>query len=138
MGVLRKMSSVRTEWYQFRDALEQGDFSAASGLLQKNPGLISERNSIGESILHFFAVENNQAAVEWLHNRGADLNARNEFGAPLLFEVALLGYRELLMWLVHHGADPKKKNADGQSIDEYLAECDKTEMLDFVKKRIIL
>jgi hypothetical protein len=66
------------------------------------------------------------------------LNATNEFGAPLLFEVALLGYRDLLLWLVQHGADPKKKNADGQSIDEYLTEYDKPEMLAFVNERITL
>src|SRR5258708_4784566 len=105
------MSTARQEWFQLRDALERGDFSSASALLEKDSSLIDERNGIGESILHFLSVEDNRPAVEWLHTRGADLNAANEFGTPLLFEVALLGNQELLLWLIEHGADPKKKDA---------------------------
>jgi len=74
------MSEAHPEWYRLRDPLEQGDFSAAAMLLQTEPELISQRDGIGETVLHFLAVENNRAAVEWLHTRGADLNATNEFG----------------------------------------------------------
>ena len=130
------MNRARPEWYQFRDALERADFSGASTLLDQDSGLLDERNGIGESVLHFLAVENNRQAVEWLHARGADLNAVNEFGTPLLFEVAQLGYRDLLLWLVERGADPKKKDAQGQRIDEYLAECDKPEMIQFISQHI--
>lgn len=130
------MSRARPEWHQFRDALERADFSGASGLLEQDSSLLDERNGIGESVLHFLAVENNRKAVEWLHARGSDLNATNEFGTPLLFEVAQLGYHDLLLWIIEHGADPKKKDAQGQSIDEYLAEFDKPEMIEFIKQRI--
>ena len=132
------MSSARPEWYQLRDALESADFFAASTLLDGDSSLLHERNGIGESVLHFLAIENNRPAVEWLHSRGADLNAANEFGTPLLFEVAQLAYRELLLWLIEHGADPKKKDAQGQRIDEYLAEFDKPEMIEFIKQHIAL
>ena len=110
------MSSEPLDWYQLRDALEAGDFSRASSLLENDPSLIAKRNGIGESILHFLAIENNQRAVEWLEARGSDLNAANEFGTPLIFEVAQLGYRDLFLWLIQHGADPKKKNA-GRTTD---------------------
>ncbi|MCB1225891.1 MAG: ankyrin repeat domain-containing protein [Verrucomicrobiales bacterium] len=130
------MSSTRPEWYQFRDVLERADFSAASALLEGDSSLLHKENGIGESVLHFLAVENNQPAIEWLHTRGADLNATNKFGTPLLFEMAQLGYRDLLLWLVEHGADPKRKDAQGQRIDEYLAEFDKPEMIEFIKQHI--
>jgi len=130
------MTDVRPEWYQLRDALEQADFVAAAALLQKDPRLLDERNGIGESVLHFLAVENNQPAVEWLHAHRADLNATNEFGIPLLFEVAQLGYRDLVVWLLQHGADSKKKKADGQSIEEHLAEHGKTDMLAFINEHV--
>ena len=81
-------------------------------------------------------MENNQPAVEWLHAHHADVNATNEFGIPLLFEVAELGYRDLLVWLLQHGADPKKKRSDGQSIEEHLAERDKTGMIAFIKEHV--
>src|SRR5215471_14495240 len=107
------MSEVRPEWYQLRDALERVDLKSAATLLNNEPGLIYERNGIGETVLHFLAVEDNRSAVEWLHSRGADLDAKNKFGTPLLFEVALLEYRDLFLWLVRHGADPQKKTAGG-------------------------
>jgi ankyrin repeat protein len=128
------MSNVRPEWYRFRDALEQADFSTAATLLQNDPRLIDERNGIGETVLHFMAVENNQPAVEWLHAHGADLNATNQFGRPLLFEVAQLGYRDLVLCLIQHGADPHKKGQDGQTIEDYLAEFDKPDMIALIKE----
>lgn len=130
------MSRARPEWYQLRDALERADFSGASTILEQDPSLIDERNGVGESVLHFLAVENNRQAVEWLHARGSDLNGTNEFGTPLLFEVAQLGYQDLFLWLIEHGADPKKKDARGQSIDEYLAEFNKPEMIEFIFQHI--
>ena len=130
------MDDTKQEWRQFRDALEQADFSTASTLLQKNPSLIDTRNGIGETVLHFLAVENNRAAVEWLYNQKADLNVMNKFGTPLLFEVSLLSYRELFLWLVQHGADPNKKTMDGQRLEDYLAEFGKIKMLTFVRAHI--
>jgi ankyrin repeat protein len=130
------MSDVRPEWYQLRDALQMADFAAATALLENEPSLIYERNGIGETVLHFLAVENNQPAVEWLHARGADLNVTNEFGTPLLFEVAQLGYRDLFVWLVQHGADPNKKTSDGQGIGDFLAEFDKPDMIAFIKEHV--
>jgi len=130
------MSDVRPEWYQLRDALEQADFVTAAALAEKDPRLIDERNGIGESVLHFLAVENNQPAVKWLHARRADLNATNEFGIPLLFEVAELGYRDLLVWLLKHGADPAKRKSDGQALDEHLAERGKADMIAFIKEHV--
>jgi len=132
------MSTARPEWYQLRDALENADFAAASTLLDKDSSLLHEGNGIGESVLHFLAVENNRLAVEWLHTRGSDLNAANKFGTPLLFEVAQLGYRDLFLWFIEHGADPKKKDAQGQRIDEYLTEFDRPEMIEFIKQHIAL
>jgi hypothetical protein len=81
-------------------------------------------------------VENNQPAVEWLHERGADLNTMNEFGTPLLFEVAQLGYQDLFLWLVRHGADPSKLKSDGQPINDYLAEYENPEMIAFIKEHV--
>ena len=91
------MSTTRPEWYHLRNALEHADYSSASTLLENDSSLIDARNGIGESVLHFLAVENNQLAVKWLHARGANLNATNKFGKPLLFEVALLGYKDLFL-----------------------------------------
>lgn len=136
-GIVR-MSDGGPAWHQLRDALEANDFSTASSLLGKNSGLIDERNGIGESILHFLAVEDHRPAVEWLHGRGANLNVANEFGTPLLFEVALLGYHDLLLWMIEHGADPGQRDFEGRGIVDYLMEFEKPEMVEWIRERGVL
>ena len=130
------MSNALPEWYQLRDAAYQADFVTAETLLRTNPNLLDERNGIGETVLHFLAVEDCLPAIEWLHARGASLNTTNKFGTPLLFEVAQLGYRDLLLWLVAHGANRKQTDNNGQSLRSYLAEFDKPDMIAFVDEHI--
>ena len=129
------MSEVRPEWYQLRDLLEAGEFSAAEDLLEKAPRLLFERNAVGETVLHFLAVEDNRPAVEWLHARGSDLNTTNKFGTPLIFEIALLGYKELLLWFVAKGANMQQRNGEGQTIKDYLIEFEKFEMIAFLESQ---
>jgi ankyrin repeat protein len=126
------MSETSPEWYQLRNMVSQSDFSSAAALLRAHPHLLEERNGIGETVLHFLAIEDQLSGVEWLQAQGASLNASNEFGTPILFEVAQLGYRDLFLWLVHHRADLNQADGSGNSLHGYLAEygCDK--MLKFI------
>jgi ankyrin repeat protein len=127
---------VNPEWYHLRDAVEQGDLATAETLLQNNPELLDERNGIGETVLHFLAVEDCSPGVKWLHAKGGSLNTTNEFGTPLLFEVALLGYRDLLLWLLAQGADPKQRDNNGQSLRRYLADFGESDMVAFLDEHI--
>lgn len=126
------MSKVRQEWYQLRSLLMAQDFAAAEALLQENPELLDARNGIGETVLHYLAVEDALPGIAWLHKRGASLNVVNEFGTPVLFEVAQLGYRELFSWLAAHGADLKQRATNGQSLKDYLFYTRHPEMLGFI------
>lgn len=128
------MSRKIPEWHQLRKALAAGDYAIATRLLKKNAKLLTERNGIGETVLHYLAVEDYREAVAWLHSRGADLNTVNDYGTPVLFEVAQLGYRQLLLWMLELGADPNAKDAYGQGIGEYLIEYKKREIAEYVKQ----
>jgi len=94
--------------------------------------VISLKNGIGETALHWLAVENDLDAVKWLSDHGADLNSKNDFGTPLVFEVALLGYTDLFRWLISNGADPRQKDADGLGLKDHLIEHDKADMVNTV------
>ena len=89
------MSITDPVWQEFRDVVYSGDFARASEMVSCRPALLHMMNSIGETVLHFLAVENDLRGVSWLHARGADLDTKNAFGQPVLFEVAYLGYKEL-------------------------------------------
>ena len=120
-------------WHQLRDSLLRRDFSAAEKFLVDNPSLVALRNGIGETVLHYMAVENDQEAVAWLHARGFSLNETNAFDIPVVFEVAQLGYKELLLWFVDNGGDLSAKDGDGNDILAHLLQYEEVEMARFVE-----
>ena len=128
------MSTTDTVWYEFRNAVYASDFSHAEELLRKNPSLLQLTNSIGETVLHFLAVENDQKGVSWLHARGADLDTKNTFGTPVLFEVGLLEHKGLFNWFVQNGADVHATDSEDQDLVLYLLEYKHNEMAEWVRK----
>jgi hypothetical protein len=107
-------------WYELRNLLYSKELASAERLIAENPDLLDRTNSIGETVLHFLAVENDIEGVAWLHSRGADLNTKNRFGTPMVFEVAGFGHKDLLLWLAQHGADFSVVDGEDRSMFEYL------------------
>lgn len=112
--------SACPEWYELRDLVVRKKFEEASSLLARNPLLRSAVNGMGETVLHYQAVENDEQGVSWLWSQGFDINTRNDFGTPVVFEVAQLDYRELLNWFIANGADLSCRDKEGNNIKEYV------------------
>ena len=121
-------------WYHLRNAVYEQRYSDAQDLIKNRPELISLRNGIGETVLHFLAVENDIRGVKWLYNQGFDINTKNDFGTPVIFEVAHLGYKELLTWLFENKADFKAIDNEGYYIIQYLKDYEVGDMVEFIKK----
>ena len=120
------------EWYALRNAVFERRYRDAKSMLNSSSLLKDARNGIGETVLHFLAVENDVDGVKWLFSNGLSLNSKNEFGTPLIFEVAQLGYEGLLLWLVENGASLKDTDGDGNSIDQYLIDYGKETILPLI------
>ena len=103
-------------------------------MLRDIPALLHLTSGIGETALHYLAVENDLEGVQWLWSKGSDLNTRNAFGTPALFEVAQLGYKELYDWFVANGADRTAIGKDGRDLVEHVLEFD-PHMAEWVSKR---
>jgi ankyrin repeat protein len=129
------MNETPEAWYELRNAIYAGEFDTASKMLIEQPALIHLTNGIGETALHYLAVENDLEGVSWLQARGADLNTKNEFGIPVIFEVASLEYKELFDWFLAKGADIRAQDANGQDIILYLLEFDHEDMAEWVRGR---
>jgi hypothetical protein len=67
-------------------------------MLRETPALLFLTSGLGETALHYLAVEDDLEGVAWLKAKGADLDTKNRFGTPVLFEVAQLEYRMLYGW----------------------------------------
>ena len=131
-----KKSETSPTWNELCALVWQGDFTGAEYLLQERPHLMTLRNGIGETVLHYLAVEDDLRGVSWLRSRGFDLNVKNEFGTPVVFEVAQLGYKELLLWFIREGADMSATDSDSHDIRTYLLEYDQHEMASFLNEHI--
>jgi len=123
-------------WFEFRNAIFARNFEAAEALLKANPQLHTLRNSLGETVLHFFAVENDLQGVAWLHERGFDLNEKTDFGTPIIFEVAQLGYKELVLWFAQQGADLGALDRANKNIVAYLKAYERGDMVEFIKEKV--
>jgi len=108
------------EWQELALLVVERKFEEAAALLRRNTSLRTEGDGLGETVLHYQAVENDLQGVAWLHAQGFDVNTKNEFGTPVVFEVAQLDYRDLLQWFISNRADLKCKDANGQDIKEYV------------------
>ncbi|WP_448570007.1 ankyrin repeat domain-containing protein [Thalassotalea ganghwensis] len=87
----------------------------AERLVSEDPMIVHAKNGIGETVLHYLAVEDQLAEVSWLLKHGADINTTNDFGNTPLSEAASLGYYNLCEFLLNNRADPKKKTPGGDS-----------------------
>jgi ankyrin repeat protein len=96
-------------FYELRN-LVWTDKAAARKRFAADANLRHLRNSLGETLLHWFAVENCQEEVGWLLERGVPLNTVNDFGSSPLLEATQLGYTELVLFLLEKGADPRPVN----------------------------
>ena len=123
-------------WNDFLEAVWLMDRARASEMVADNPEVLQMRSGLGETPLHYLAVENHIDGVKWLYEKGSNLDTKNQFGTPVVFEVAQLGYRDLLVWLLKHGVDINVTDENGDDIFTYLKDYEKNEMVDFLEMHL--
>lgn len=85
------------------------NIEAAEKLIDKNPEIVHERTGLGETALHFLAVENQIEQVIFLFKKGAKINTKNKCDGTPLSESVSLGHIELVKFLLENGAHIDKE-----------------------------
>jgi ankyrin repeat protein len=83
----------------------------ARRLVERQPLVLDLRTGLGETALHYLAVENYADAVQLLIDLGAAANVTNEFGHTALEEAELAGAREAAAVLRRAGAEERTDHA---------------------------
>ena len=91
------------------------DQPAAERLLREHPDLVHATNRLGETALHFLAVEGYAESVAFLARHGAPMDARNGSQRTPLMEAAMVGATQVVGQLLACGADPYAKTPDGDT-----------------------
>ena len=70
VGATAAMNHSDPRWYKLRNLVFEEAFANADALVASDPSLLHARNGLGETVLHFLAVEDDLAGVAWLHAKG--------------------------------------------------------------------
>jgi ankyrin repeat protein len=86
-------------------AAEEG-LDSARKLVEADSAILDLRTGLGETALHYLAVENRVEAVQRLIDLGASVNVTNKFGRTPLQEAKYIGASDVVAVLTRAGADP--------------------------------
>ena len=95
------------------DAVKSGDLAKVKALLTAHPDLISSKDTIGITPLHFAADNGNKEMVEFLLANKAEVNAMDNLGETPLNCAALSGHRNVAELLLASKADVNTTNNFG-------------------------
>ena len=124
---------VDPRFYPFRDAV-RSDLQVAAAMLADDPRIIHLRNGIGETTLHFLAVENCLPEVAWLIEHGAEVDTQNHFRQTPLMEAASLGLLDMCKLLISGGANFRYVSSQGESVFSAAATADRVEVTQYLLK----
>jgi hypothetical protein len=118
-------------FYTFRDSVRTNP-KAAEEMLARNSNLVRLSNGIGETALHFLAVEDCLDEVEWLIEHGATVDTLNDFKQTPLMEVASAGRVDMCKLLVSHGANIRYVSPWGESVLSAAASHDQADVVEYL------
>lgn len=91
------------------------ELSKAEEILLECRELISSRDGVGETALHYLAIEDNIDGVVFLIQHGAEVNVQNDFGGTPLSDVSGLGMEPMVVCLLSHGATTEYSDNLGET-----------------------
>jgi len=96
-------------FYELRDLLLH-DMGAALKSIHADKSLLDVRSGLGETLLHWFAIECHEDIVRALAGMGAEIDPQNSSGNTPLFEAALILRDSMCRLLFSLGASPDTMN----------------------------
>lgn len=112
--IIRINNDLLAEVYdEFHDAAKNNDLKKIKRLLEANASLIDNPDRYKRTALHSAARYCAHDAVEYLTDKGADINAKDEQGNTPLHLASIFGYNEIAGLLAGKKADPDIRNDKG-------------------------
>ena len=108
-------NTTRSPFYELRDLLLSAPQEALSRL-RRDRSLLDARSGLGETLLHWMAVEDASSLVSALIELGAEIDTVNHFGSTPLQEAVQLGRTEICLELLARGASVTHINDAGDSV----------------------
>jgi ankyrin repeat protein/L-ascorbate metabolism protein UlaG (beta-lactamase superfamily) len=97
------------------EAIQQGDLTKTQSLIAKNPTLLNAKTEEGRTPLHVAVMGGHKELMEFLIQKGANIDALDAEGRTPLIGAIMSRKPELAHTLVNRGADVKIKSKEGAS-----------------------
>lgn len=90
---------------EIHEAAKNGDLAKVQALLKSNPDLVSSKDGLGMTPLHWAASKGHKDVAEFLLANSAEVDAKDKAGTTPLWLAARDGHKNVLELLLAHGAD---------------------------------
>jgi ankyrin repeat protein len=113
-------------------AIRQGNLAAVRAIVEKNPALVKSGDDAGFTPLHIAATAGRVDIIEYLLERGADLEARTAGGQTPLFQTVPLASEQAFERLLGKGANLNARDSRGQNILQFALTWRRPAMVDLI------
>jgi ankyrin repeat protein len=110
--------SHQTGWIELYSILENGD-KPDQHLVEQCK---ASRTGLGETMLHWYAIEGTPDVLQKLIDLGFKVNVQNNFGNTPIMECSQINRWDNARVLFHNGANLTITNDEGQDFFSYLRE----------------
>jgi len=113
-------------------AIRQGSLPAVRAVVDKNPSLVTSADASGFTPLHIAATAGSVEIVEYLLQRGADIEARTPGGQTPLFQTVPLVSEQAFAYLRGNGANLNARDNEGKTILDFALSWQRPAMVELI------
>ncbi len=127
--------SLQTSHDEIFEAAKQGDLAKIQALVGKNPDLVNAKDQEQSTPLHSAAAAGRLKIVEYLIEKGADVNAWNNAHQNPLLYAAYHGRSEIVCLLLEKGAEYSEQDIYGRNVLHYPSREGHPEVVEILVKK---
>ena len=116
-------------------AIRQGNLERVTAIVERSPALVRSADDSGFTPLHIAATAGRVDIIEFLLQRGADIEARTAGGQTPLFQTVPLASAEAFDYLLRKGARLDARDNSGKSILQFALSWQRPAMADLILAR---